>query len=116
METWGRSMEEGFRFARRVHSYLLAVEAVRESVRKTAGNPLLGRDSTMVHLLAASSPHRVFISRLARIEVYGPIPTERTPDGPHTHLLPHLLGSSDEALDELIPPAHHVCLSLYFPD
>ncbi len=93
-----------------------AERSLLASLRKAAGNPLLGPDRTMVHMLAATSPHRVFISRLARIEVYGPIPTERTPNGPHTHLLPDLLGSSDEALDELIPPAHHVCLSLYFPD
>ena len=36
--------------------------------------------------------------------------------GPHTHLLPELLGSTDEALEKLIPAAHYNCLSLYFPD
>lgn len=39
------------------------------------------------------SPHRVVVSRLARIEVYQPIAHEggASPDGPHTHLLPELL-------------------------
>jgi len=43
--------------------------------------------------LPALSPHRVFVSRLGRIEVYQPIPapTGRSPDGPHTHVLPRLL-------------------------
>lgn len=85
-------------------------------LRNAAGSPLLGPDPEMARLLAAASPHRVFISNLARIEVYGPIPTEQTPDGPHTHLLPDLLGSTDEALEKLIPPVHYNCLSLYFPD
>ena len=85
-------------------------------LRNAAGRPLLGPDPEVVRLLGASSPHRVFISNLARIEVYGPIPTEQTPDGPHTHLLPELLGSTDEALEKLIPAAHYNCLSLYFPD
>jgi hypothetical protein len=39
------------------------------------------------------SPARVFVSRLGRIEVGAPIPAPggRTPDGPHTHVLPVLL-------------------------
>jgi hypothetical protein len=43
--------------------------------------------------LPALSPHRVFVSRLGRIEVYQPIPPPdgASPDGPHTHVLPRLL-------------------------
>jgi hypothetical protein len=39
------------------------------------------------------SPTRVFMSRLGRVEVRTPIPKPdgRTPDGPHTHVLPDLL-------------------------
>ncbi|MBI3530246.1 MAG: hypothetical protein HY067_20050 [Betaproteobacteria bacterium] len=39
------------------------------------------------------SPARVFMSRLGRVEVRTPIPKSdgRTPDGPHTHVLPDLL-------------------------
>lgn len=93
-----------------------ADHALLSHLRKTTGSPLLGTDPVTVQLLTAASPHRVFISNLARIEVYGPIPTHHTPNGPHTHLLPDLLGSSDEDLDKLIPPSYHNCLSLYLPD
>jgi hypothetical protein len=55
-----------------------------------------GRDAGAEGLLAAlpaMSPERVFISRLGRIEVSTPIPPPqgKTPDGPHTHVLAHLL-------------------------
>lgn len=38
-------------------------------------------------------PARVFRCRFARIEVHGPVPPPRgkTPDGPHTHVLPSIL-------------------------
>ena len=86
------------------------------TLREHAGQPLLGPDRGLLHILAATSPHRVFISNLARVEVYGPIPTDHTPNGPHTHLLPQLLGTTDEPLDRLVPIDHSVCLSLYLPD
>jgi hypothetical protein len=34
------------------------------------------------------SPTRVILSKLGRIEIYQPIGKEKTPHGPHTHLLP----------------------------
>jgi hypothetical protein len=59
------------------------------------------------HLLVAASPHRVVTGPLGRIEVYSPIPLERdaSPDGCHTHLLPHLLETGRETAegDELPP-------------
>ena len=46
-------------------------------------------------MILAANPHRVFISRLGRIEVYQPIPppSGKSPEGPHTHVLPRLLKS-----------------------
>src|SRR5262249_43544571 len=43
--------------------------------------------------LPALSPHRVFVSRVGRIEVYQPIPppSGKSPAGPPTHVLPRLL-------------------------
>jgi hypothetical protein len=45
--------------------------------------------------LPTLNPHRVFCSRLGRIEVYQGIPSPdgKTPEGPHTHVLPRLLAS-----------------------
>lgn len=60
-------------------------------LRAAAGRPLL--ETGLFHELPGSSPTRVFISRLGRVEVYTPIPGPegRTPDGPHTHVLRNLL-------------------------
>ena len=71
------------------------------------GNPAMG-------LILASNPHRVFISRLGRIEVYQPIPAAsgKSPDGPHTHVLPKLLknGRTHPATEPIpegwVPCAH----------
>jgi hypothetical protein len=56
-----------------------------------AGRAVL--DGGLLGEIAAMQPHRVFVSRLARAEVYVPIPAARgvTPVGPHTHVLPDLL-------------------------
>ena len=62
------------------------------------------------------SPHRVFVCRFARLEVYQRIPGhgETPPEGPHTHVLPHLLRhqrthpATAPIPDEWVP-----CLSLY---
>ena len=62
-------------------------------VRERAGQRLLESANPLVGALLAASPHRVFRSRLARIEVYGQIPSEATPLAPHTHLLPRLLAT-----------------------
>ncbi|WP_337189150.1 hypothetical protein [Phenylobacterium sp.] len=50
--------------------------------------------AAMTTVLAAQ-PHRVVTSPLARVEVYAPIPQPggKSPDGPHTHLLPKLIAA-----------------------
>lgn len=62
-------------------------------MRAAAGRPLL--KSRLFGELARLSPVRIFLSRLGRIEVRTPIPGPdgKTPDGPHTHVLPDLLRS-----------------------
>jgi len=61
------------------------------ALRSASGQRLL--DTPLFGELGAKSPTRVFLSRLGRIEVRTPIPVPqgRTPDGPHTHVLPGLL-------------------------
>jgi len=73
------------------------------------GNPAMG-------ILLAANPHRVFISRLGRIEVYQPIPppSGKSPEGPHTHVLPRLLRSGrTHAATEPIPPGWIPCMHIY---
>ena len=57
-----------------------------------AGQPVLGVPGIMAVILRAQ-PHRVLISPAGRVEVYQPIPPAdgRSPEGPHTHLLPPLI-------------------------
>jgi hypothetical protein len=72
-------------------------------------NPSMG-------LLLETNPHRVFISRIGRIEVYQPIPpaSGKSPDGPHTHVLPRLLRSGrTHAATEPIPEGWIPCAHLY---
>ncbi len=68
--------------------------------------------------IMAANPHRVFISRVGRAEVFQPIPPPggKSPDGPHTHVLPKLLahGRTHAATEPL--PEHWVpCAHLYPP-
>lgn len=60
-------------------------------LRAAAGRPLL--ETGLFDELPGSSPARVFLSRLGRVEVATPIPGPEgiTPDGPHTHVLRNLL-------------------------
>lgn len=58
-----------------------------------AGQPLIPSLPTLGPVLAAESPTRVIETALGRIEIQSPIPSPggRSPDGPHTHLLPDQL-------------------------
>jgi hypothetical protein len=87
-------------------------------LRAAAGQPLLAPDNPALPTIKAAGPHRVFLSALGRIEVYGRIPRsaagEAAPAGPHTHLLPGLLGERRLHEPEVPVPAGLVpCLWLY---
>jgi hypothetical protein len=83
-------------------------------LRKYCGRPLFDPGNPAMGLLLQANPHRVFISRLGRVEVYQPIPAAsgKSPDGPHTHILPKLLNSgrthaaTEPITDGWIPCAH----------
>lgn len=62
-------------------------------LRTQCGRPVLDPDNPAMTAIIHHSPHRVFISRLGRIEVYQAIGLTVTPEGPHTHVLPKLLAS-----------------------
>jgi hypothetical protein len=81
-------------------------------LRDCCGRSLLNEARAATQAIIAQSPHRVFVSRLGRIEVYAPIPRHATPTGPHTHLLPKLLGRP-AVWAQLIPKAHVACLDVY---
>jgi hypothetical protein len=73
------------------------------------GNPAMG-------VILKASPHRVFVSRLGRAEVFAPIPAPdgKSPEGPHTHVLPDLLRHGrTHAATEPIPEGWIPCAHLY---
>ncbi len=84
-------------------------------LRNAEGTALLPARSLFERLRQAS-PHRVLLSRLARLEVrsFIPLPGQASPHGAHTHLLPHLLHRR-LAHSANVPVPHHLlpCLYLY---
>ncbi len=81
-----------------------------------AGRPLFEPGNPVMGVILATSPHRVFISRLGRIEVFSPIPPAdgTSPEGPHTHVLPKLLAHRrTHAATELVPDGWIPCAHLY---
>lgn len=93
-----------------------AEPAAINRLRQGAGMSLFDARHSLVRDILAMNPHRVFVSRLGRIEVYQPIASagEKTPEGPHTHLLPELLKEGRvHAEDAPIPPGWIPCVNLY---
>jgi hypothetical protein len=85
-------------------------------LRAGCGRTLLTPDNPLGPAMPHLSPHRVFLCRFARLEVYQRIPgrDERPPEGPHTHVLPDLLRHRrTHAATALIPAGWVPCLSLY---
>jgi hypothetical protein len=85
---------------------------VAAQLRAHCGHPVFA--SPAMGIILATSPHRVFLGRLGRVEVYQPIPPAhgKSPDGPHTHVLPTLLrhrrthAATEPIPDGLVPCAH----------
>jgi hypothetical protein len=89
---------------------------VVSQLRRHCGRSVFDPANPAMGLLLATNPHRVFISRIGRIEVYQPIPpaSGKSPDGPHTHVLPKLLKSGrSHAATEPIPEGWIPCAHLY---
>jgi hypothetical protein len=65
------------------------------ALRAGEGRSIFDKGNPATTAIFRASPHRVFSTRIGRAEVYQPIPPAdgKSPDGPHTHLLPKLLRS-----------------------
>jgi hypothetical protein len=88
----------------------------RAVLREAVGRPLLEPGNPAGAAIACASPTRIFISALARLEVHQPIPAPggRSPDGPHSHLLPKFLQAGrDRAPSSPLPTGLYCGLSLY---
>jgi hypothetical protein len=83
-------------------------------LRAATGNSVFDRDNTIMHDLITASPHRVVVSALGRVEVFQAIAIDRTPEGPHTHVLPKLLaGRRTHSANVPIPSGYLPCLNLH---
>jgi hypothetical protein len=92
--------------------------ALVDALRRVAGERFLTAGRALATALVGASPHRVAISRLARIEVYQPIAPAggATPSGPHTHLMPRLLRPRRAASSNIpLEPGRVPGLTLYPP-
>ena len=85
-------------------------------LRATTGQSVFSPTSSAMKVILAANPHRVFVSRLGRIEVYQPIPPPggKSPTGPHTHVLPKLLARGrTHSANEPLPPGWIPCAHFY---
>lgn len=64
-----------------------------ETLRSAEGKPLFDVSTGAMMAILKAHPHRVFLARLGRVEVFQPIPADgaTSPPGPHTHVLPKLM-------------------------
>jgi hypothetical protein len=89
---------------------------VAARLRSHTGRPLFEPGNPAMGLILAASPHRVFVSRLGRVEVFQAIPPAdgKSPDGPHTHVLPKLLQHRrTHSATEPVPEGFVPCAHLY---
>ena len=94
----------------------VADPAVAAQLRAHCGHSVFDPGNPAMGMILAASPHRVFMSRLGRIEVFQPIPPPdgKSPEGPHTHVLPGLLRRGrTHAATEPIPDGFVPCAHLY---
>jgi hypothetical protein len=92
--------------------------SVVTALRRWVGQSLFAPGNGAMALILAANPHRVFLSRVGRIEVFQPIPPPdgKSPDGPHTHVLPKLLRHKrTHAATEAVPAGWIPCAHFYPP-
>ena len=66
------------------------------ALRNWVGRSLFEAGNGAMGAILAANPNRVFFGRIGRVEVYQPIPPPngRSPEGPHTHILPRTAAAS----------------------
>ncbi len=85
-----------------------------ELLRQFEGQPYDKLSDQVKAEIISASPCRVVISKLGRIEVYQAIGKEKTPQGPHTHLLPKLFSKKiTHSANIPIPEGLVPCLMLH---
>ena len=94
----------------------IADPALAARLREYAGRSVFEPGNPAFAAIVPASPPRVFASRAGRIEVFSRFrrPAGVRPEGPHTHLLPKLLGHRrTHSATEPIPDGFVPCAHLY---
>jgi hypothetical protein len=94
----------------------VADREVTAELLQCVGRSLFEPGNPAMMIILAANPHRVFVSRLGRIEVFQPIPPAdgKSPTGPHTHVLPKLLQHRrTHSATEPVPDGYVPCAHLY---
>jgi len=90
---------------------------IASALRALTGRNVFEHGNPVMSIVVPHGPNRVFTSRLGRIEVFQPIPPPhgRSPEGPHTHILPKLLqhGRTHSATEPI--PAGFVPCAYQYP-
>jgi hypothetical protein len=92
--------------------------ALVAELRRRVGQSVFAPGNGAMAAILAANPHRVFLSRIGRIEVFQPIPPPggKSPDGPHTHVLPRLLRHNrTHSATEALPAGWIPCAHFYPP-
>jgi hypothetical protein len=85
-------------------------------LHRSKGRSILEPGDPLMNALIDASPPRVVLSALGRIEVYQAIDRAKSPNGPHTHVLPKFLKTGRTHSANIRVPAGYVpCLSLHPP-
>lgn len=88
------------------------------ALRRWVGQSLFAPGNGAMGVILTANPHRVFLSRIGRVEVFQPIPPPdgKSPEGPHTHVLPKLLRHRrTHAATETLPAGWIPCAHFYPP-
>ena len=89
-------------------------KALIDLLRHSEGHPFSELSNNLVNEVINKSPNRVVLSKLGRVEIYQPIGKDKTPQGPHTHLLPKLLAKKiTHSANTPIPKDFVPCLTLH---
>jgi hypothetical protein len=87
------------------------------ALRRAEGKSIFAPGNPAMAAILEASPHRVAIGALGRAEVFQAIARDKTPEGPHTHVLPKLLKSGrTHSANVPVPAGLMPCLSLYPPN
>ncbi|MBO9475695.1 hypothetical protein J7413_19310 [Shimia sp. R10_1] len=89
-----------------------------EVLRANEGRSLFDHHSPAMGAILKAHPHRVALTRIGRVEVYqmigGPDTGGKSPDGPHTHVLPKLLRAKrTHSANTLIPEGLVPCCGMH---